>query len=92
MAKKFVAEGGVEVTNELLDEWAAPWEAGQVSGKPVCFVPAPGRPRISDEETKLVALRLPVSIVAAIDRKAEHAGETRSQFMRDAVLKELLQA
>jgi hypothetical protein len=92
MKKKFVAEGGIEVTDALLDEWAAPWEAGEVPGKPICFVPAPGRPRISNEESKIVAFRLPVSIIDAIDRKAESIGETRSQLMRDAVMRELLQA
>jgi hypothetical protein len=86
-----VSEGGIEVTDDLLDEWAAPWEAGEVPGKPVCFVAAPGRPRISDEETKLVAFRLPISIVDAVDRRAKRIGESRSQLIRDAVLKELLQ-
>ncbi|MDR3315868.1 MAG: hypothetical protein LBS98_05255 [Coriobacteriales bacterium] len=61
MKKRFVAENNIEVTDEMLDEWAAPWERGDVPGKPVCFVAAPGRPRISDEETKIVAFRLPVS-------------------------------
>ncbi|MCL1879930.1 MAG: hypothetical protein FWF71_04840 [Actinomycetia bacterium] len=31
MNRKFVAEGGVEVTDELLDEWAEPWERGETS-------------------------------------------------------------
>jgi hypothetical protein len=90
MKKKFFAEGRVEVTDEMLEEWAAPWEAGEVPGEPVCFVSAPGRPRISEEETKIVTFRLPVSIIDAIDRKAESVGETRSQLVRDAVMKELL--
>jgi hypothetical protein len=92
MKKRFVAENNVEVTDEMLDAWAAPWEAGIVPGDPSGFVAAPGRPRISDEETKIVAFRLPVSLIKAIDRKAERHGETRSQRIREAVLSDLMRA
>jgi hypothetical protein len=86
------AEGGVKITDELLDQWAAPWEAGEVPGRAAGFVSAPGRPRLNGEETKLVAFRLPMSVVEALDRQAESCGKTRSQRIRDAIMKDLLQA
>lgn len=92
MDKKFIAEGGIEVTDEMLEEWAAPWERGEVPGIAAGFLPSPGRPRISEEETQLVAFRLPVSVVKAIDRKAELHGESRSQRIREAVVADLMRA
>jgi hypothetical protein len=92
MKKKFTAEGGIEVTDEILEEWAAPWERGEVPGVAAGFVAAPGRPRLSGEATQIVALRLPVSIVRALDIKAQRHGETRSQRIREAVLTDLMEA
>ena len=90
MEKKFIGEGGIEITDELLEKWAQPWERGEVPGIAAGFVSAPGRPRISEEETKVVALRLPISIINAIDLKAQRFGETRSQCIRLAVLADLM--
>jgi len=90
MEKKFIGEGGIEITDELLEKWAQPWERGEVPGIAAGFVSAPGRPRISEEETKVVALRLPISIINAIDLKAQRFGETRSQRIRLAVLADLM--
>jgi hypothetical protein len=90
MDKKFIAEGDIEVTDDLLDQLAEPWERGRVPGVAAGFVAAPGRPRLSEEDTQIVALRLPVSIVRALDVKAKEQGETRSQLMRDAVLANLM--
>lgn len=86
MAGKFIAEGGVEVTDKLLDEWAQPWEEGKAPGVAAGYVTAPGRPRISDEPTKVVSLRLPISVIKACEEKAKRYGETRSQRMRDAII------
>lgn len=90
--KPFVAEGGVEVTDELLDQWAEPWERGEVPGKAAGFVRAPGRPRLCEEPTKVVSIRLPISVLKACDAKAKLQGETRSQMMRDAIIAEALKA
>ena len=90
MEKKFIAEGGIEVTDEMLDRLAKPWENGEVPGVAAGFVASPGRPRISEEETQIVALRLPASIVKAVDLKAQQYGETRSQRIREAVMADLM--
>lgn len=90
--KKFMAEGGVEVTEELLDQWAAPWEAGDIPGKAAGFVRSPGRPRISDEPSRVISIRLPESVIKACERRAEAQGETRSQWIRDTVIAGALEA
>lgn len=90
MKKKFTAEGGIEVTDEMLDQWAEPWEKGEIPEVAAGFVAGPGRPRINREETQLVALRLPVSLVRAVDLKAQKQGKTRSQRIREAVIADLV--
>jgi hypothetical protein len=44
ITEKFVTEGEVEVTDELLEKWAEPWERGEVPGVAAGFVASPGRP------------------------------------------------
>ena len=88
---RFVAEGGVEVTDELLDEWAEPWEKGELSGKAAGFVAGPGRPRLCDEPTKVVSIRLPVSVIKASEEKAKRYGQTRSQRMREAIIADAME-
>lgn len=68
--------------DELLDRWAEPYEQGEVPGAFGGYVAAPGRPRISDEENRVVSIRLPISVIEAADRKARRLGQTRSQRMR----------
>ena len=87
MAKTdFVAEGGVVVTRKLLDEWAEPYEQGIMPGISGGFVPAPGRPPLGEGESKVVSLRLPVSVINAADKTAAKKGQSRSQFMRSAII------
>lgn len=51
-----------------------------------------GRPRLADEQAKAVTVRLPISMLNALDAKAARAGETRSAAVREAVDGWLLQA
>ncbi|MEG0477604.1 MAG: toxin-antitoxin system antitoxin subunit [Raoultibacter sp.] len=90
MDKKFIAEGNVEITDELLDTWAEPWERGEIPGVAAGFVSAPGRPRISEETSRVVSIRLPLSVISAMERKARRQGETRSQCMRNAIIADTL--
>ncbi len=90
VAKPFVAEGGVEVTDELLDEWAKPYEMEKVPGRSGGFVTAPGRPRISEEENRIISVRLPISVIEAVDHKAQRLGQTRSQRLREAIVADAL--
>ncbi|WP_055426728.1 ribbon-helix-helix protein, CopG family [Bifidobacterium aesculapii] len=71
------------VTDEQLNHMAAEYESGDWEGGVGSVVP--GRPRIYDEEMETISFRLPKSRVNAIDAKAKRNGETRSQFLRQAV-------
>ena len=44
-----------------------------------------GRPRLADEETRAVTVRLPLSQIAAIDREAQREGKSRSSAIRAAL-------
>lgn len=77
------------VTEDDLNKEAAEYEDG--SWNPESFgKPTPGRPRLYDEDMETVTLRLPRSRIAAIEAAASKLGESRSQFMRDAIDQRLL--
>ena len=76
------------VTDEQLDHMAAEYESGEWQGSVGPIVP--GRPRLYDEELETISFRLPKSRVNAIDAKTKRNGETRSQFLRQAVDNALL--
>jgi len=83
-ANVFTAENGQVITDEMFDKMAerhlsGDWDKSRI-GKVVV-----GRPSIADEEVKTVIFRLPVSKISAIDACAAERGETRSQFLRNAV-------
>jgi len=74
---------GKVLTDEMLDKMAAEYETGSWQGhlKSVAL----GRPRISDEELVTISFKIPKSRIAVIDNAARRSGETRSEFLRDAV-------
>ena len=74
----------------MLDKMAAEYENGTWEGNLTKVTM--GRPRISDEELTTVAFRLPKSRLSNIERISKSRGETRSQFLRDAVNKALVSA
>ena len=77
------------VTEEELDKEAAEYE--DATWNPASFgKPTPGRPRLYDEDMETVTLRLPRSRILAIEAAATKLGESRSQFMRDAIDQRLL--
>jgi predicted transcriptional regulator len=75
--------GGVPVTEEQIEAWAAEAEAGydvdelKKRGR--------GRPGRGAEPSQVVAIRLTVDELAAIDALAERTGKSRSEAIRDAV-------
>lgn len=52
---------------------------------------SPGRPRLYDEDMETVTLRMPRSKILAVEAVAERLGQTRSQFMRDAIDEHILE-
>jgi hypothetical protein len=78
------------VTDEQLDAEAKEYEDGTWSaplGKPIM-----GRPSIANEEVRLVTVRLPLSKIHALEKRATEKGSTRSQAIREAVDKYLASA
>ncbi len=47
--------------------------------------PVSGRPRVYDEDMETVSFRLPRSRIFAIGAVAESRGESRSEFIREAI-------
>ena len=68
-------------TAEDLDAMAAPFEDGVW---PEGRTTSVGRPRLADEKTVTVTVKMPASELRAIDEKAKARGISRSQFIRDA--------
>lgn len=74
---------GVPVTDEQISAWAAEAEAGydvaalKKRGR--------GRPGRGAEPSQVVALRLTVEEIAAIDERAEREGKSRSEVIREAL-------
>ncbi|MDR5698620.1 ribbon-helix-helix protein, CopG family [Agromyces aerolatus] len=74
---------GVPVTEEQISAWAAEAEAGydvQLLKKR-----ARGRPGRGSEPSQVVALRLTIEELEAIDTRAAREGKTRSEVIRDAL-------
>ena len=70
---------GYILTDDEIEERAALYESGDWEGALEAI--KPGRPPITDEEMVTVAVKMPSSMVAAIDKK----GKNRSDFIRRAV-------
>ena len=74
---------GVPVTEEQIAAWAAEAEAGydvaalKKRGR--------GRPGRGAEPSQVVALRLTLEEIAAIDERAEREGKSRSEVIREAL-------
>ena len=74
---------GVPVTEEKIQAWVAEAEAGydiealEKRGR--------GRPGRGAEPSQVVALRLTVEEIQALDRRAEREGKTRSEVIREAI-------
>jgi len=74
---------GVPITEEQIAAWAAEAEAGydvaalKKRGR--------GRPGRGAEPSQVVALRLTLEEIAAIDERAEREGKSRSEVIREAL-------
>lgn len=74
---------GVPVTEDQIAAWAAEAEAGydvaalKKRGR--------GRPGRGAEPSQVVALRLTLEEIAAIDERAEREGKSRSEVIREAL-------
>ena len=69
---------------EQLDTWESDAADGILHGSPRGSV-VTGRPLMFGEETRQVGFREPVSIIAAIDKRARQLGMKRSDYLRHLV-------
>ena len=82
---------GTIVTDEWMDAVAEAAEKGELPGIVTSTEVHVGRPRkFDDDELKTISFRLPLSRISAVEAAAKRRGESRSDFLRDAVDKELL--
>ena len=85
----FEADNGTVLTDEMLDKRAEEYEDGTWSGHGEV---AMGRPRLYDEDMGTVSFRLPCSRSRAVEAAAKRQGESKSDFFRRAIDRELLES
>ncbi len=78
----YEADDGTLLTDGMLDELAEEYENGAWEGHGKV---SPGRPRIYDEDMETVSFRLPKSRIFAIGAVAKSRGESKSEFIREAI-------
>ncbi|MFB8189764.1 ribbon-helix-helix protein, CopG family [Microbacterium sp. NPDC055988] len=74
---------GSPVTEEQIAEWSAEAEAGYDAD--VLKKRGRGRPGRGAMPSQVVALRLTLDEIAALDARAEREGKTRSEVIREAL-------
>lgn len=83
---EFKLKGGATMTEADFEKLSKEAEMGNYPGTPGEWLVRPqGRPRISDEELVSVTIKVTASQRDAMDARAAELGETRSQFVREAV-------
>ena len=79
---EYRSEEGVLLTDELLDALANEYEDGTWEGSGSV---TRGRPRLYDEDTETISVRIPKSKIVEIDIVSKRSGESRSDFIRNAI-------
>lgn len=79
------------LTSEEVETLAAPWDAGEIPGKPVGEVVV-GRPLLFGVELKSVGFKETEEKIEAIDRRADSLGMHRSEYLRWLIDKDLASA
>jgi hypothetical protein len=79
------------VSSEEIERLAAPWEAGEVVGKPSGEIIV-GRPLKFGEELRPIGFKETAHKIDAIDRRAAALGMKRSDYLRWVVDKDLATA
>jgi len=83
-----VTSNGTELDSEALGRLAKEWESDTWEGQLTDITV--GRPRIMGEELVNVTFRMPKSRLKIIEAIALRKGETRSEYLREAVDKALV--
>jgi hypothetical protein len=93
MMKPFEASDGQLVTDEMISRWAAAldkdeWPKGEHSIGEVII----GRPPMSPEGSAVLSVKVPTAMKRAIEGAASAEGISTSDFVRKALVNELLSA
>lgn len=81
------SEGGFKVTREMVEQWCAAYDAGELPEGYAFDGPIkPGRPKLSNEATSSLSFKCPESGADMIARAAKVAGIKKSALMREASL------
>lgn len=87
---EYEMKGGYKLTSEDFDRLGEACEQGNYPGTPGEWVVRPqGRPSLCDEELVTIAFKVPASERRALDSKANSRGESRSEYLRGLVEKDL---
>lgn len=81
------ADDGTVLTDEMLDKMAEEYEKGTWHGHGEVVM---GRPKLYDEDMETVSFRLPRSRIRAVEAAAKQRGESKSDFFRKAIDRELM--
>ncbi|WP_307998044.1 CopG family transcriptional regulator [uncultured Bifidobacterium sp.] len=92
---EFKAEGGVTVTDDMLDAWADAAESGDYPGLGGDGVVYSGRIPPTDAELEAETVRavgLSDDLWDMVDARAKHSGVSVSEIVRQALVRELATA
>jgi len=86
----YTKKDGTLVSDEWMDKIASAAESDELPGVVLSTKTHAGRPKLyEDNELKTISFRLPVSQLVAIESAVKRSGESRSDFLREAVDKAL---
>lgn len=87
----YKAKGGIEVTDNMIDQWDEDANNGVFHGKPGTLVinKPLGRPPLYEEPMVPITFRMPANDVDALREIAKHRGITFADIMREACHREL---
>jgi hypothetical protein len=87
---EYTKKDGSVISDEWMDAIANAAETDTLRGSVIATQTGSGRPRLyEDDELETISFRLPKSRILAIDTTIKSKGESRSEFLRNAVDKAL---
>ncbi len=90
---EYKLKGGITLSDADFERMADEAEHGEYPGTPGEWVVRPqGRPSLDGEELVSITFKVTKAQRNALDARAKTLGETRSQFMRDTLTRELAHA
>jgi hypothetical protein len=94
MSKKYVSKSGHIYTDEDLERMAEEAKRGEYPGRPGAWLIRPqGRPQLyPNDELVTIAVKVPRTWREHVDTRAKTEHMTRSQYVRDVLLRDIQSA